>query len=63
MKVKIIKPFAYAYQGHDVTHYDIGIQNLPKECADVALAEKWAVKIPAQKRGRKLPQKKDKGTK
>ncbi len=53
MKVEVIKPFAYAFNGYDVRHYQVGIQNLTKECADLALAEKWAVKMPRQKKLKK----------
>ena len=58
MKVKVTKPFAYAYQGHQVMHYREGVQELPKECAEVALVEKWAVKMPVQKKRKRT----EKGT-
>jgi len=50
MRCKVIKAFAYAYGGTDVVHYAAGeLLELPAECAELAIAEGWAVPADGEK--------------
>ena len=44
MRIKVTKPFKYAHHGVDVVHYDVGMHDVCKRCADIAIAEGWAKK-------------------
>lgn len=44
MKIKVVKPFSYAYDGIRVVHYAPGLHDVPKDCAALAVSEGWAKK-------------------
>ena len=49
MKIKVIKPFKFAEDGVTVKTYDIGIHDVSKHVAQIAIHEKWAKKVTAKK--------------
>lgn len=52
MKVIVVKPFRYAFEGYRVVDFPAGEQELPDEVAAFALAEKWAVAEEAKPKAR-----------
>ncbi len=55
IKIKVIKPFSYAYDGIRVVSYAPGVHEVSKSCAKLALDEGWAK--PNTKRKRKTSNK------
>ncbi len=49
IKIKVLKPFSYAYDGIKLVHYAPGEHKVLKECADVAIQEGWAKKVTTRK--------------
>lgn len=45
VKIKVIKPFAFAYDGIKPVHYAPGEHRVSQRCAAVAVAEGWAEKV------------------
>lgn len=43
IKIRVIKPFSYAYHGYKVVHYAPGLHQVSTRCAEIALACGWAV--------------------
>jgi hypothetical protein len=44
MQIEVIKSFVYAYRGHELVGYSAGeTVDVPDECAELAIAEGWAV--------------------
>ena len=50
MKIKVTKPFSYAHNGFKIVHYAPGLHDVCKRCADIALEEGWASKLPLKKK-------------
>jgi len=50
IKIRVMKPFSFAYQGIRLVHYAPGLHEVSARCAEVALAEGWAK--PAPKTGK-----------
>ena len=57
IKIRVIKPFSYAYHGYKVVHYPPGTHQVSKRCAEIALACNWAVIVPPKPKSKK-PRKK-----
>jgi hypothetical protein len=51
--IKVTTPFKFAVNGTDVVQYDAGVHDVSERCAEVAVAEKWAVVV------KKKPDKKE----
>ncbi len=45
VKIKVIKPFAYAYEGIQIVNYAPGKHEVSARCAEVAISEGWAKPI------------------
>lgn len=48
VRIKVIKPFTFAYGGIKPVHYAPGEHSVSERCAAVAIEEGWAKKQPAK---------------
>ncbi len=61
VEINVTQPFKYAHRGCEVTEYQEGRQEVPAEVATLALHEKWAEPVKAQKTKGGAPENKDAG--